>query len=108
MKKLPADFPILHDMYSDEYFPKNLVDKVAAAIREVIIFLETGPHSKDEVQAKLDQMTEEINRLQGEFEENESELETAARESIGETVDGVLKFFDVDIDIEEAIRVRDW
>ena len=63
---------------------------------------------EDEVQAKLDQMTEEINRLQGEFEENESELETAARESIGETVDGVLKFFDVDIDIEEAIRVRDW
>jgi hypothetical protein len=53
-------------------------------------------------------MTIAINELQEEFEENDSEIETAARESIGATVDSVIKFFNIDIDIEEAIRERDW
>jgi hypothetical protein len=53
-------------------------------------------------------MTITINELQEEFEENDSEIETGARESIGETVDQIIKFFEIDIDIEEAIRERDW
>ena len=53
-------------------------------------------------------MTVTINELQEEFEENDSEIETGARESIGETVDQIIKFFEIDIDIEEAIRERDW
>ena len=53
-------------------------------------------------------MTEAINDLQEEFEENDSDLETGARDSIGETVEYILKWFDIDIDVEDAIRVRDW
>ena len=108
MKKLPTDFPILKDMYSDEYFPRHLVDKIADAIKEVALFLESGPHPTDEIQTRLDQMTDRINELEEEFEDNESELETVARDSIGETVEAVLKFYDVEIDIEEAIRNREW
>ena len=53
-------------------------------------------------------MTRGINDLQEEFEENDSELETEARESIGEAVAYILRWFDLDLDVEEAIRERDW
>lgn len=49
-----------------------------------------------------------INDLQEEFDENDSEIETVARDSIGVTVDYILKWFGISIDIEEAIRERDW
>ncbi|MDR1735725.1 MAG: DUF5713 family protein, partial [Oscillospiraceae bacterium] len=43
-----------------------------------------------------------------EFYENDSELETTARESIGETVMAMLERFGIGIDIETAIREREW
>ena len=49
-----------------------------------------------------------INDLQEEFEENDSELETGARDSIGETVEYILKWFQIDLDVEDAIQERDW
>ncbi len=49
-----------------------------------------------------------INDLQEEFDENDSEIETVARDSIGVTVEKILNYFGIDIDIEEAIRERDW
>lgn len=49
-----------------------------------------------------------INDLQAEFEENESELETVARESIAETIEYILQLFDIGIDVESAIGERDW
>jgi hypothetical protein len=107
-KKLPADFEYVPDMYSDEYFPKFLVDKIKETIKKAVVFIEVGNHSKDEIQGAFDQMTVAINELQEEFEENDSDLETEARESIGETVEKIIKFFGIDIGVEEAIRERDW
>lgn len=108
MKNLPANFEFLPEMYADEYFPNFLVDKVKEAISDAVSFIENGNHSKEEIQGAFDTMTIAINQLQEEFEDNDSEIETGARESIGETVDRIIKFFDIDIDIEEAIRERDW
>lgn len=106
-KRLPADFAILKKMYQDEYFPKFLVDKVRDAIKELVAFIEQG-HTKDEIQDELDNMTAKINDLQEEFYSNNSEIETTARESIAGTVEEILIYFDVYIDIEEALRDRDW
>lgn len=53
-------------------------------------------------------MTYAINDLQEEFEENNSEIETAARDSIGETIAYILQWFEIDIDVENAIAVRNW
>ena len=103
MKRLNSDFVYLEDMYNDDYYPKFLVDKVKSCIAEVVEFLE-----KEEYQEKLDEMTEKINDLQEEFDENDSEIETVARDSIGVTVEKILNYFEIDIDIEEAIRERDW
>lgn len=78
-------------------------------VQNVIDFLENEERDDLEViQEKFDEMTEAINDLQEEFEENDSELETGARESIGQTVEYILKWFDIDIDVEDAIRMRDW
>ena len=60
------------------------------------------------VQETLDEAVCGINDLQEEFDENDSEIETVARECIGVTVDYILKWFGIPIDMEEAIRERDW
>ena len=38
----------------------------------------------------------------------DSEIETVARDCIGDTVAYILEWFGIPIDIEEAIRERDW
>ncbi len=108
MKKFDEDYKLLSEMYQDEYFPDFLVDKVRNQVQNVIGFLETGESDLDKIQEKFDEMTEAINELQEEFEENDSELETAARESIGQNVEYILKWFGIDIDVEEAMEKRDW
>lgn len=98
----------LADMYKDEYFPDFLIDKIKDLIVDVVQYLESGEHSIKDIQAKFDDMTEGINDLQEEFEENDSEIETGARDSIGETIESVIKHFNIGIDCETAIRNRDW
>lgn len=62
----------------------------------------------DIIQSKLDEMTLAINDLQEEFEDNDSEIETAARDSIAVTIEYILKWFNIDIDTDAAIGARDW
>lgn len=108
MKKFDADYRMLADMYNDGLFPDFLVDKVKALIQEAIDLLESGERDLENIQSKFDQITLAINDLQNEFEENDSEIETVARDSIGETVAYILNWFDIDIDVEDAIQERDW
>lgn len=108
MKKFDANYKLLEDMYQDEVFPDFLVDKVKDLVQDVIAFLETGETNIKKIQNKFDDMTLAINDLQEEFEDNDSEIETGARESIGETVEYILKWFGIDMDVEDAIGERDW
>lgn len=108
MKKFDADYQLLEDMYKDGYFPDFLVDKIRDLIENVITFLETGEQDLEKIQEKFDEMTLAINDLEEEFEENDSELETAARESIGATVAYILQWFGIDIGVEDAIGEREW
>jgi hypothetical protein len=107
-KKLPEDFKYLPDMYDDQYFPDFLVDKVKEAIIEAVVFIEKGSHTTAQIQKAFDKMTLKINDLEEEFEENDSEIETVARESIGETVERIIQYFAIDIDTENAIKEREW
>ena len=108
MKKFDADYKLLEDMYEGGYFPDFLVDKLRDLIENVITFLETGEQDLQKIQEKFDEMTLAANDLEEEFEENGSELETAARESIGATVAYILQWFEINIGVEDAIRERDW
>ena len=108
MKKFDENYQLLADMYRDGYFPDFLVDKLKDLVQNVITYLETGEQDLEKIQKWFDEMTLAMNDLQEEFEENDSELETGARESIGETVEYILKWFEIDLDVEDAIRERDW
>lgn len=108
MKLFNPDYVLLDEMYQDEYYPDFLVDKVKDELQKVIDLLESGETDTEVIQKKLDEMTCAINDLQEEFDENDSEIETVARDCIGETVGYVLEWFDIPIDMEEAIRERDW
>ena len=107
-KKWDGSYTLLSGMYNDDYYPKFLVDKVKDELVKIIGYLEEGSHSNKEIQHKFDEMTIAINDLQDEFYENDSEIETVARESIGDAVLHILRYFDVGIDCETAIGERDW
>lgn len=107
-KKFDAKYILLNEMYKDNYYPKKCVDKVAKLIKEVITYIEQGNHHVNDIQTKLDEMTIGINDLMRDFEDNNSEIETTARESIATTVSDVLHYFNINIDIEEALRKREW
>lgn len=96
------------DMYRDSYFPDFLVDKVKNALVEVVSFLESGNHDTEAIQAAFDVAMNKINDLQEEFDENDSEIETAARDSIGITVIEMIDHFKLAMDVETAMRMRDW
>lgn len=108
MKAFDRKYPLLEEMYQDEYFPDFLVDKIKEEIEKVIALLEKGETNIEIIQEKLDEVTCGINGLQDEFDENNSEIETVARDCIGGTIAYILKWFDIPIDVEEAIRERDW
>lgn len=108
MKAFDTKYTLLDEMYQDEYYPNFLVDKIRDEIKKVINLLETGETDTLLIQEKLDEAVCAINDLQDEFDENDSEIETVARDCIGETVEYVLKWFGIPIDTEEAIRERDW
>lgn len=108
MKAFDINYKLLDEMYRDEYYPNFLVDKVNSELQKVIDLLETGETDTEIIQEKLDEAVCAINDLQEEFDENGSEIETVARDCIGVTVGYILEWFDISIDIEEAIRERDW
>ena len=106
MKVFDTNYKLLDEMYQDEYYPNFLVDKVKDELQKVINLLETGETDTEIIQKKLDEAT--FNDWQEEFDENDSEIETVARDCIGETVGYILEWFGIPIDVEEAIRERDW
>ena len=108
MKVFDTNYKLLDEMYQDEYYPNFLVDKVKDELQKAINLLETGETDTEIIQKKLDEAICAINDLQEGFDENGSEIETVARDCIGETVGYILEWFGIPIDVEEAIRERDW
>lgn len=108
MKQFDENYQLLSEMYQDDYFPDFLVDKIKDLLQQVIELLENGETDLAVIQNRFDEIVEEINDLQDEFAENDSEIETVARDSIGESVDYILHWFNIDIDVEDAIGARDW
>ena len=107
MKAFDPDYKLLDEMYQDEYYPDFLVDRVKEELQKVIGLLESGETDIEAVQETLDEAVCGINDLQEEFDENDSEIETVARECIAANVSYILAWFNIPIDTEEAIRERD-
>ncbi|MBL0738740.1 hypothetical protein JI750_17725 [Flavobacterium sp. GN10] len=99
----------LKDMYGDSYYPKFLVDKVKIILVDLCFEIEkTSPKNLDEFYKLTHSATIKINELQDDFYENNSEIETVARESIGQDFDIISKSYGFDSDTEEIIAPREW
>ena len=99
----------LRDMQKDSYFPSAQVEKGKAILLKLCETIEAKkPSSLEQLYALTHAATEEFNLLGEEFEENGSELETAARENIGADFEFIAKAYDFEADIEELIATREW
>ncbi|MFJ8511603.1 DUF5713 family protein [Lysinibacillus xylanilyticus] len=98
----------LKGMYQDSYYPKFLVDKIKDLLEQIVRYLEQGPYPLEDIQIKFDEITRAINDLEDEFSEHDSEIETVARDSIALTVIDILDVYNVKLDIEDALREREW
>lgn len=103
------NYSFLKDMYRDSYFPNFLVDKGKVILIELCIQIENeNPKTLPELYKLTHVATNKFNDLEGEFGENESEIETGARESIGGDFDFIAKSYGYDADVEELIATRNW
>jgi hypothetical protein len=112
---MTADAPALFQeglylpgMYRSGYYPDFLVDKVKALLKEGVALLESGERDPGVIQGKFDEIMAGINSLQHDFWDNGSELETGARESIGQTVTAIIEHFGLPTDAETLMQDRDW
>ena len=103
------DYPFLKEMYEDSYFPDYLVDKGKQVLIRLCERIEAENPLDDEAVYKLTHAaTDEFNDLAEEFAENDSEIETVARDAIGTDFSFIAKAYGYDLDPEEIIAPRDW
>lgn len=100
----------LVDMYNDAYFPKHCVDLVKQVILKMCQRIEAQqPKDLDELYVITAESTQEINELQGPFEDAGSEIETVARETISSDFLFVAQSYGfLEADIESVVMERDW
>jgi hypothetical protein len=100
----------LAGMYDDGYFPDHLVDKGTAILLRLCERIEADRPADVEAPYTLTHAaTEEFNALEAEFDAAGSEIETVARDVIGEAFWFVATAYCFDdADIEELTGTRDW
>ena len=97
-------------MYRDGYFPNFLVDKVRDLLIAAAKRIE-GEHPKtlEELYSITCWATEGINDLKKEFLENNSEIETAARDDIAISFKYIATTYGFkDAKTQELVATRDW
>jgi len=104
------NYSFLKDMYNDDYFPNFLVDKIKVILIELCEKIEKeAPNSPESLFVLTHAATKKINDLDEEFEDNDSELETGARESMGEDFENIVRAYGFnDVDVEDVIAPREW
>ena len=106
--KTMTEYSFLKEMYNDPFFPNNLVDKGKQILIDLCYQIESEkPKNLEELYKLSHNATDKFNDLQEEFYENESEIETAARESIAMDFEFTSNAYGFKADIEELIATRD-
>ena len=100
---------MLKGMYDDNYFPDFLVDKCKNILLNMCETIEDkNPQNLEELYKITQASTEEINELEEEFDDNDSEIETVARDCLGSEFEKIAKAYGYEPDIEELIATRNW
>lgn len=108
--KVLAEYYFLKEMDNDNYYPTHLVKKGQELLKTLCLKIEaTSPKNLAELYILTQETTDQFNELAEEFYEENSEIETVARECIAEDF-GVIadEYGFEDADIEELIATRDW
>jgi len=105
-----SKYNFLVGMYEDQYFPKHLVKKGEAILIKLCQSIEVqNPQNLSELYELTHNATDQFNDLAEEFDENDSEIETVAREVIAVDFENISKAYGFDnADLEELIATRDW
>lgn len=104
------DYGLLGRLYEDDYFPKHVLDKGVAILTRLCERIEADPPADlDALYTLTHAAVEEFNALEAEFEAAGSEIETVAREEIGEAFSIIAQAYGYpDADDEELISGREW
>jgi len=99
----------LSGMLSDDYFPNNLVLEGADILKNLCVEIEREkPVSLEDLYALTHRATEKFNKLDEKLQENDSEIETMAREWIAEEFWLIAESYGFSADNEDLIAPRDW
>lgn len=100
----------LRGMYRDDDFPNFLVDRTRTIMIELSEAIERDQPGDEASRLVLTHAaTEAFNALQQEFKENDSELETEAREVMGANFEFILRAYGfADVDIQDIIAPIQW
>ncbi|MEH6419071.1 DUF5713 family protein [Pseudomonas sp. CGJS7] len=102
-------YAFLREMQNDAYFPPHLVAKGQQILIGLCEAIEDQrPADLDALYRLTHAATDRFNDLAEEFYEHDSEIETAARESIGGDFALIAQAYGFQADIEELIATRDW
>jgi hypothetical protein len=109
-KQQIQDYNFLVGMYEDDYFPNHIVDMGKNLLIKLCLDIEKQqPKTLDTLYNLTHETTERFNDLEAIFYENDSEIETMARECIAEDFEKIaLNYGFKDADIEELIEPREW
>lgn len=103
------NYSFLAEMYEDAYFPDFLVDKGKKILIDLCLEIEKQqPQRVEELYVLTHAATDKFNDLSEEFDEHDSEIETAARECIGMDFEFIAEAYGFNADVEELIATRDW
>ena len=103
------DYSFLDCMYDDSYFPKFLVDKCKNILLELCLEIENKkPANLKELYKLSHSSTIKLNNLEDEFYENNSEIETGARECLAADFEYISKAYGFEADVEQLIATRNW
>lgn len=103
-------YSFLAEMYEDPYFPKKCVDKGKMILIDLCFNIEnTQPKDLEQLYLLTHAATDKFNDLQEDFDENDSEIETAARDCIGMDFEFIaISYGFENADVEELIATREW
>ncbi|MFH8518442.1 DUF5713 family protein [Streptomyces gelaticus] len=105
-----AAHTFLQLLYADDYFPDHVLDKGRDILLRLCERIEMErPADLQALYVLTEAATEQFNLLEAEFEAAGSEIETVAREEIGEAFWFVASAYGfADADPEELIAAREW
>ncbi|MEE1767195.1 DUF5713 family protein [Streptomyces sp. JV185] len=105
-----AEHAFLQPLYADDYFPDRVVDKGREILLRLCERIEAEqPADLQALYVLTETATEHFNLLEAEFEAAGSEIETVAREEIGEDFWFVASAYGFsDADPEKLIAAREW